>query len=42
MIRLWVLIGLILASMLTVAAFFWMGKLVGATHSAGTGTPGLD
>jgi hypothetical protein len=34
MIRLWVLIGLILASMLTVAAFFWMGQLVGASNSA--------
>jgi hypothetical protein len=34
MIRLWVLIGLILASMLTVVALVWMGQLVGATHSA--------
>jgi hypothetical protein len=34
MIQLWVLIGLILASMLTVAALAWMGQLVGATHSA--------
>jgi len=34
MIRLWALIGLILASMLTVVALVWMGQLVGATHSA--------
>ena len=34
MTRLWVLIGLILASMLTVVAVAWMGQLVGATHSA--------
>ena len=34
MIRLWTMIALILACLLTVAAFFWMGKLVGATHRA--------
>jgi hypothetical protein len=34
MIRLWTMFALILAGILTVAAFFWMGKLVGATHSA--------
>ena len=34
MIRLWTMFALILAGILTVAAFFRMGKLVGATRSA--------
>ena len=34
MIRLWTMFALILAGILTVVVFFWMGKLVGATRSA--------
>jgi hypothetical protein len=34
MIRLWALVALILTGLLTLAALFWMGPLVGATHSA--------
>jgi len=34
MIRPWTMIALILASMLTVLALVWMGRLVGASNSA--------
>jgi uncharacterized membrane protein len=34
MVRLWVLIGLILAGMVTVVALVWMGQLVRGSHSA--------